>query len=641
MNKESYRSDQYLPHVDGLRGLAVLAILLFHLDIATAQGGFIGVDIFFVISGFLITGNILRDLKTEKFTLMSFFAKRMRRIFPALFVMLFGSSILAMVFLGPEEFYAHFKAVRMASAQISNFHFSRQLDYFATDETHAPLLHTWSLGVEEQFYLVWPLLLILLHKAKPKQRKNSLVFTVLVLIIAASLVTSEYLLQTNAMQAFYHLHARAWELAIGGIVAVGVFKPFQNQTTREIMTFLSLALIIGSCVLLDSNNFPGVKALPVCLGTALFIHVAQGQKVAITHRLLSLRPIVFLGLISYSVYLWHWPIIAFYKGYWGKEMTLEVQTVIALLSVALGYVSYKYVEQPFRLMRPSPSRVLACGLLTIVSFVVLSNVAKNQSKASWRVTYELDAAITKTHKLYKICSIDGGAYNKEDCYIGPNKDQYEIIVVGDSFASHFTPTILGWAKQKGLTVRLFTRGACEVWVKTQDTRFRYGKEDTFCNKLTPNFYKTLEADKSIQYVFVGLRAPKLNENTKASIQQIASYNKKVIFLGTGPLFPHDPHLCQIKNHLLITKIWPATEQNHDCLSIDLPYTNRLLADTRKDFIPFLESVDIPYFDPIPFLQDPYNNKGQYLFADEGHLNQYGGEYLIPYFSSFMEKQNSF
>lgn len=638
MTGNNYKPNHYLPHVDGLRGIAVFVILLFHLDITLIQGGFVGVDVFFVISGFLITGIILRDIKEEKFSFANFYARRIKRIFPALFIMLFASALLALVFLGPEEFYTHFKAVRMASAQISNFYFSRELDYFAADEAHAPLLHTWSLGVEEQFYLIWPLLLVLLHKALGQQTESRRVFTCLMIIMLTSIAVSEYLVRTDAMQAFYHLHSRAWELAIGGVVALGVIKPVNNQTIKELLAALALGLILFSSVFLSSENFPGLKALPACFGAALFIYTAQGSKTAMMHKLLSLRPIVFLGLISYSLYLWHWPIIAFYKSYFGNELTTTVQICMALLSITMGYLSYKYVEQPFRLMKPAPRKTIALGLLAIVSFVVLSNVAKKQSKAPWRVTYELDASITSPHKLFKICSVDGGAYDKENCYIGPNKDQYEVILVGDSFASHYVPTILGWANSKGLTVRLFTRGDCHVWVKTQKTRFRAGKEDTFCNELTPAFYETLEQDKSIEYVFVGLKSPRLSEETKVSMEHLNALNKKVVFLGTGPLFSKNPHLCQIKNHLLITKIFPTSEQKHDCLAIDMAYTTKELTHTHADFIPFLNALNVPYFDPTPFLQDPYNEDGQYLFADEGHLNQHGGEYLVPYFSNFMEQQ---
>lgn len=639
MTNRSYKPAHYLPHVDGLRGIAVLVILLFHLDITLIKGGFVGVDIFFVISGFLITSIILRDIKKEKFSFTNFYARRIKRIFPALFVMLFISALLALIFLGPEEFNTHFKAVRMASAQISNFYFSRELDYFAADEAHAPLLHTWSLGVEEQFYLIWPLLLVLLHKRLGRQTENHRIFIYLLIIMMSSMAISEYLVRTDTMQAFYHLHSRAWELAIGGIVAIGVIKPINNQAITELLAALGIGLILFSSLFLDSENFPGLKALPACFGASMFIYAAQGSRTAITHKLLSQRPIVFLGLMSYSLYLWHWPIVAFYKSYFGTELTSTVQISMALLSIALGYLSYKYIEQPFRLMAPAPKRTIALGLLAIVSFVVLSNVAKKQSKASWRVTYELNASITSPHKLFKTCSVDGGAYDKENCYIGPNKDQYEVILVGDSFASHYVPTILGWARSKGLTVRIFTRGDCHVWVKTQKTRFRAGKEDTFCNELTPAFYKTLEQDRSIQYVFVGLKSPKLDEETKASMEHINSLNKKVIFLGTGPLFRKNPHVCQIKNHLLITKIFPAAEQKHNCLAIDMAYTNKELTHTHADFIPFLNSLNVPYFDPTPFLQDPYNEDKQYLFADEGHLNQHGGEYLVPYFSDFMEKQN--
>jgi len=188
-----YKPENYLPYIDSLRGVSVLSILLFHIDIVYFSGGYIGVDIFFVISGYLITKIIARDIQSGNFSFSKFYARRIRRIFPALFTMLFWASIAAILFLGPVQFYDFFKSFRMASGQISNLFFSREVDYFAIGNDTAPLLHTWSLGVEEQFYLVWPAFLLVIHKIWGITRGQ---FTLIVLLLL-SLILSEYLVHTN------------------------------------------------------------------------------------------------------------------------------------------------------------------------------------------------------------------------------------------------------------------------------------------------------------------------------------------------------------------------------------------------------------------------------------------------------------
>ena len=635
MTFKAYKPKNYLAHIDGLRGIAVLAVLLFHLDIALFKGGFVGVDIFFVISGYLITGIIVRDLKEQKFSFAKFYARRIRRIFPALFFLLFATSIAALFFLGPEQFTDHFKALRMASAQVSNFYFARELDYFAPDQNNVPLLHTWTLGVEEQFYFVWPLLLFGIHRIWGISRS----FIILAALLILSLIISEYLVHTDALQAFYMLHSRAWELAMGGLVALNVIPPARRQSLREGLAALGLVMIFASLILITEDGFPGIKALVPVFGASLLIYALQSGECRI-QKLLSVRPLVWCGLISYSLYLWHWPFIAFYKGYFGEELSSLVQISIVILSFLAAIFSYRFVELPFRFMTVHPKRMIAAGLCCIVVFIVGSNFVKTQNRASWRIAYEQDDAVVEPHRLFKVCSIAGGAFDKERCYIGPNKDSYEVILVGDSFASHFTPMILGWAQEKGLTVRLFTRGACRVWVKDEGVRYKAGKLDQDCMDLTPAFYEALKNDKSIQYVFIGLRDTKLTDNMRRSLKDIMDYDKKTYFLGVGPLFSEHPHNCQIKNHLLISKVWSRPQQRTDCLDIDFELVREELAPFNAEFKPYLDAIGIPYFDPLKYMDTPFNDAGVFLFADAGHMNEYGGLYLLPYFERFMNENDS-
>ncbi len=622
------QNPDYRPYIDGLRGIAVLTILLFHIDIAFFGGGFIGVDIFFVISGYLITRIISKDMREGRFSFWNFYARRIKRIFPALFVMLLLTSLATIVFLGPHQYYEFFKALRMTSGQISNFYFAQEVDYFAPGNDHSPLLHTWSLGVEEQFYLLWPLLLLLTHKFLGPGRS----LIALSVLLFLSLGVSEYLVRTDAMAAFYYLHARAWELALGGIVALNVLPPLRARLPNELAGAAGLALVLYAAIFYQNADFPGLKAAIPCLGAALFLYAAQ-QGPGLAHKILSARAFVFTGLVSYSLYLWHWPIVAYYKSYFSTELTLTVQIQMLILSFVLAYISWRWIEQPFRQMRVAPKKVVAAALGLIVTFIVASNVVKNENDAGWRVTYDVVEHVRSPHTLDKICSVEGGAMNTKDCIIGPNKDAYEVILVGDSHASHYTPTVLDWAQENGLTVRIFLRGACRTWVESADIKVKNGRIDHDCMALTQSFYETLATDDSIRYVFLGLLMPKDTDDIRHSIAKIKSYGKTTIFLGQVPMFRDDPHECQIRNNLLITRWFPRDAV--DCMALDKDYADARIAETHQSILPLLREYGIAYFDPAPFIQTPFDSAGRFMYLDTNHLNRYGAAHLAPHLKDFL------
>lgn len=620
----------YLPHIDGLRGISVLAILLYHLDFAFFGGGFVGVDVFFIISGFLITQLIAREIAAGSFSFANFYARRIKRIFPALFVMLFITSLGAILFLGAREYSQFFQALRAASGQISNILFSREIDYFAIGNKNNPLLHTWSLGVEEQFYFVWPLILFFTHKLWGMKRA----VIVLGAVLVTSLCISEYMVRTNAIDAFYLLHSRGWELAMGGLIGLGAIPALRKQWGIELASLMGCVLIILSVIFYHEDGFPGLKAILPCLGAALFIYSAQhGQGMA--HKIISSRPLVFTGLISYSLYLWHWPLIAFYKSYFTPTLSPTVQIIIAVLSFALAYLSFKFVERPFRHMNFPAKRVIGYGLAAIVVFVVSSNLIKDENEAGWRVTYKADKAVLRANNLYKTCAVDGGAFDRDSCIIGPNKDEYEVILAGDSHAAHYIPTVLEWAKSKDLTVRIFLRGACRTFVQSDEQIIRQGKVDSYCMELGKAFYETLDQDKNIQYVFLGLMLAEGTDDVKAALNKIDGYHKKTYFLGSVPIFEHDPHQCHIKNNLLVSKIFPRPAQN--CMEIDPAYSDARIAQSHNSLKPVLAALKIPYFDPLPYMQTLYDKDGHFMFMDTDHLNQYGGIHLWPHLDRFIAR----
>jgi len=628
-----------ISYIDGLRGVAVLGVILFHLDVGFISGGFVGVDIFFVISGFLITRIIVQEHRVDQFSFANFYARRIRRIFPALFVMLFISSLAAVVFLGPQEFAAFFKDLRFASAQFSNILFSKQIDYFALKKDHSPLLHTWSLGVEEQFYFIWPLLLILAYKFFPTRK----IYIVLMAVMIVGLGLSEYLVQTNALHAFYMLDSRAWELAMGGIVALGVLPQPPSENVRNFLGVGGVTLIFIAMVFTQKLSFPGLWAVLPCLGTASILYAGGGEHRGVAYKLLSVRPLVFIGLISYSLYLWHWPIIEFYRTLRPAEMpaSLDATEQISLLTVSLIFaaLSYKFVEKTTSRITARPLVIILAGVFLSLVFIASSNIIKKESYADWRVTYHVDFVETRPNNYFKTCASSLEAITSEACIIGPHKDSYEVILAGDSHASHYTPAVLAWAKEKGYTVRLITRGACQAWVTSAKPPIKDGAIDEECLAIRKEFYDTLNRQPSIRYVFLSLKLPKTNEDIYKSLSAITAFNKKVFFLGSLPLFAEDPHHCMIKNHLLITRILPPqTKAGENCQSFDDSYINEQLAPVLTEFVPLLGKFNIPYFDPRTAMQSPFDEKGHFLYMDTDHLNEYGGEFLgeslIKYMTQF-------
>lgn len=332
-----HRSD-----IDGLRAVSIIPVLLFHAGIAGFDGGFVGVDVFFVISGFLITALIAEEMRQERFSLVRFYERRIRRILPALLVMLLACTVVASALLLPVDFREFSDSLTAAVLSVSNVFFWRQAGYFDEEALMKPLLHTWSLGVEEQFYLAFPLYLM----AVLRWGRGRWVAAVLPVALL-SLALSVYGLAHKPDVAFYLLPTRAWELLVGSLLALGAVPGLRGRLANELGGLLGLGLIGWSVVTFTEHTpFPGLNALYPCLGAALVIHTgAAGTLVA---RLLSVRTLVFTGMISYSLYLWHWPVLVF-AYYYTMAPLGAVETAAALAaSVALAVLSWRYVETPLR-----------------------------------------------------------------------------------------------------------------------------------------------------------------------------------------------------------------------------------------------------------------------------------------------------
>ncbi|HEX3776018.1 MAG TPA: acyltransferase [Polyangiaceae bacterium] len=359
MAKLSYR-----PEIDGLRAIAVGVVLLYHLGLGV-PGGYVGVDVFFVISGFLITTLVVADIAAGEFGLAQFWERRVRRIAPALLLVLTLTTVVSWFMLVPADFDAFGRSLTYESLLLSNVFFWKTTNYFGSSDTQ-PLLHTWSLAVEEQFYLLFPVLLMALTRLGRARLR-----VWLGLIACASFAWSLRATVRHPVDAFYLLPARAWELLVGAVLAMS--GPVRARAwIREILGWLGATLILAASLHYDSETrFPGAAALPPCLGAALIIWSNFPAQTSLG-KVLSLRPFVLLGLCSYALYLWHWPVLIFAK-YWSPVALSKTEGIaLAALSLVLALGTWRFVETPFRRRRVLARRPLLLGSATLALLVFFS-----------------------------------------------------------------------------------------------------------------------------------------------------------------------------------------------------------------------------------------------------------------------------
>ncbi len=347
----------YRPEIDGLRAIAITSVVLYHTAGAVFTGGYVGVDIFFVISGYLITSIILKEACDDAFSYTNFYARRARRILPALLAMLAFVTLAAFIVLLPADLVVYSKLLISTLFFGANFNLAATPGYFDANMHENPLLHIWSLSVEEQFYLLWPTLLLLMRR---KFSRRAL--TVAVLSLAAlSLLFAEVTVHIWPRSAFFHLPARGWELLAGAVLAMDLLPKTANRQAREALSSIGLALMAAPVFLYTKETvFPGFSALPPVAGCALIIY-ATGAGQTKAERFLSWKPVVFTGLISYSLYLWHWPILALASYVVLRPLEPMESLICAGSSILLAVISWQYIEKPFR-------KRLAIRLGSLVAF---------------------------------------------------------------------------------------------------------------------------------------------------------------------------------------------------------------------------------------------------------------------------------
>jgi peptidoglycan/LPS O-acetylase OafA/YrhL len=428
---------RYRIEIDGLRCIAVAPVVLFHAGITAFSGGFVGVDVFFVISGYLITGILYREGLQERFSIFRFYERRIRRIFPALFAMLAVVLFASLFVLLPDEMVSLGKQIGATTLFASNLLFWSEAGYFDSDSISKPLLHTWSLAVEEQFYILFPLALWLIIRWRAR-----LLLPAMIAVAVSSLVLSVLMLGHYPSSVFYLLPTRAYELMIGGMVAV---VPAYRGRFADPLSWAGLAAILGAVLLYnESIEFPGIAALPPCLGAAAILWASQGTTCG---RLISNSPMRGIGLISYSLYLWHWPIIVLLGLELGRPLPGWSIAVAIISSLLLAWLSWRYVEQPLR-RTANVSRVwvtgavcLTGGVLASLALVATDGLPQRFPERSLAIIRKSIAEGEAMQAAYACAteSLDRKSDRLGPCPIGIPNGRIELVVIGDSDAMALKP----------------------------------------------------------------------------------------------------------------------------------------------------------------------------------------------------------
>lgn len=617
--KLRYRSD-----IDGLRAIAVLSVVLFHFRLHTFRGGFVGVDIFFVISGYLISKIIINEAFDGTFSIISFYERRARRILPALFAVSIAVTYGAYCLFSPPELIYFAKSLWASTLFGANIFFFETLNYFSPAATRLPLLHFWSLGVEEQFYLLFPALIIAIHRFWPRVLKP-----VILVILLASLLASGLLTHQHPEATFYLLPFRAFEFMIGSILAFPSLPAPKGRKTAIAVTSLGLVLLVHSILSLKATmDFPGFLALIPCLGTACVLWGGSGERTWV-YAVLSLAPLRAVGRISYSLYLVHWPIIVFGLQLLPNMPPIYRNTIFFGLSIGAAIASYYLIEQPFRTNhfwnRP---RIFTFSAFAIAAPLALGGVIVANHGFSYHYTQQdlhiLNMGGYDWHTGYRggQCFLDpdqrASAFDVSKCL--PESKEKRAVLWGDSTAADLYVGLSGLSKSYGFSIGQATASACAPIVGSDVP------DRPFCKEFNDKVLLLLLKHHP-DLVILSAQWPN-DPNDIANFQKTVAKLKDakipMMIIGRQPQYDASIPLLIIQkthkhkgHHTFYEPILPDV----------IPINNRIASIAKEDNIPFISIlktictngrclITLPNGDPLEFDGLHFTGEGSQFIAEK-------------------------
>jgi peptidoglycan/LPS O-acetylase OafA/YrhL len=648
----SREQSNYRPDIDGLRALAVLSVVIFHAFPARLPGGFIGVDIFFVISGYLISGIVFTELSTKSFGFTNFYARRIRRIFPALLFILCACAAIGWIVLLPAEYAQLGLHIAASSGFIQNLVLWSERSYFDTLADTKPLLHLWSLGVEEQFYLVWPILLVALTK------RRALLWSGMLALAILSLTWSVWSTHSNPTAAFYSPLSRFWELLVGAMLAWRTHlhvneNPSVSTSYRQsnLLTTCGFVLIGCGFIFIDHKSaFPGLWAILPVSGAALIIY--SGPQAWLNRKVLSHPIAVWFGLISYPLYLWHWPLLSFARILENETPSRLARLLIILISIALAWLTYRLVERPIRFATRRTQQITTIFLCTSVFVLAVFG--------SWvYFQHGLPDRLVATASAQSAEYVSMDAPPESSCnqlgvssavlpfctlYASP-KASKTVVLWGDSTVLSWLPVFLTVAKEQNFTIVKISHFSCPPIVGARKTAFGYAASKEYC------------ADGQLQQTVLGAIA-KIRPDSIVLMSAWSAYGSKE-FVTDRPnelaslattervlqvnLPQTIDQLSQIAD-TLIFKSWPVLPRNPNVRVIPFLYRNThqvTLDQTAFDFsasrintvFSHIRSPRVTFYDPAPRVCDGMlchaEREGVHLYTDTYHLSPQGALWFKP------------
>jgi peptidoglycan/LPS O-acetylase OafA/YrhL len=617
----------YRPDIDGLRAIAVLLVVLFHAFPNKLTGGFVGVDIFFVISGYLISSIILKEIAGNKFTILGFYKKRINRIYPALIFVLAISIVISKAVLFKAEMADFNLSVFFSTIFLANIFFLNTLNYFDNSAENHPLLHLWSLGVEEQFYIFWPLLLILIARKKTLFSINIVFGLLLVSFVLNVFFISKY--QSNV---FYLPFTRLWELGFGSLCAFVTRAGFQNHVKQR-FKFISdadlivgiglLLILLGELIVKPSSLFPGWYALLPVLGSGLLL--VYGDKSKFASLLLANKLFVFIGLISYPLYLWHWPILSFGHIHFGYLMVGSTKVVLVALSFVLATITYFLVEQPlrFKINHRFKSAILF-GSLIIIGLYSLINyqaiVTSKQTVIDQFVSFNKDYVAINDYvaknRLHCGFIDQKGAFSENlpsDCLVLNEKKA--VLIWGDS---HGYQLFYGLNRHLDETYQLnqLTSSGCHPYIGANQPN-----ASPNCLLANKRSLQLIESSKPNTVIIAQKDEHDLTDWTLVSKELMARGVKHVVLLGPVPQWNQYLYRYLAKSFTNLENMpnsLSGSIQNKQIIALDKSLKAKYGHADSLQYISMIDLLCAQNRECLTFVEDEQNHKELVTF-DYGHL----------------------